>query len=62
MIIYNIKGQQVRTLVNEEFPAGKHSVLWDGRDEHGESVSSGLYFYKLEAGAFNAVKKMILIK
>ena len=60
--IYNIKGQQVCTLVNEVFPAGRHSVLWDGRDDHGEPVSSGLYFYKLETGNFNAIKKMILIK
>jgi hypothetical protein len=60
--IYNIKGQQVHILVNEVFSAGKHSVLWDGRDDYGEPVSSGLYFYKLKAGAFSSVKKMILIK
>jgi hypothetical protein len=60
--IYNIKGQQVRTLVNEVFPAGRHSVLWDGRDDYGIPVSSGIYFYKFETGAFSAIKKMILIK
>jgi hypothetical protein len=60
--IYNIKGQQVRTLVNEVFPAGSHSVLWDGRDNHDKPVSSGLYFYTLKAGTFSSVKKMILIK
>ncbi len=62
VIIYNLKGQKVRTLVNEEFPAGRHSVLWDGRDNKGKPVSTGMYFYKLETGAFSAVKKMILIK
>ncbi len=60
--IFNIKGQQVCTLVNEVFSAGRHSVLWDGRDGQGKPVSSGLYFYKLKAGTFSSVKKMILIK
>jgi hypothetical protein len=60
--IYNIKGQKVCALVNEVFPAGRHSVLWDGRDDQEEPVSSGLYFYKLEAGVFSSVRKMILIK
>ncbi|MBC8415240.1 MAG: T9SS type A sorting domain-containing protein [Candidatus Cloacimonetes bacterium] len=62
LIIFNIKGQKVRTLINEEFPAGRHSVLWDGRDDKCEPVSSGLYFFKLETGTFSSVKKMILIK
>jgi hypothetical protein len=62
IIIYNIKGQQVCTLVNEVFPAGRHSVLWDGKDNHGKHVSSGIYFYKLKAGNFVDVKKAILLK
>lgn len=62
LIIFNIKGQKVCRLVNEVFPAGRHSVLWDGRDNHDKPVSSGLYFYMLKAGTFSSVKKMILIK
>ena len=61
--VYNIKGQKVKTLVNEVLTAGKHSVIWDGRDSNGNRVSSGIYLYKL---IFNnkteAVKKCLLLK
>jgi flagellar hook assembly protein FlgD len=60
--IYNIKGQLVKTLVHEFKPAGEHSVIWDGRDSNGNRVSSGIYFYKLRAGDFQKVRKMILLK
>ncbi|MCK4653513.1 MAG: right-handed parallel beta-helix repeat-containing protein [Candidatus Cloacimonetes bacterium] len=60
--IFNIKGQKVKTLINEALPAGKHSVVWDGRDEKSKNVSSGVYFYKLKAGRFEKVKKMVLLK
>ena len=60
--IYNIKGQLVKTLVNEFKPAGEHSVVWNGNDNYGKPVSSGIYFYKLKAGDFQKVMKMILIK
>jgi hypothetical protein len=60
--IYNIKGQKVKTLVNKVLPAGKHSVVWDGKDDNNKSVSSGIYFYKIKAGNYQKVKKMVLIK
>ncbi|MCK4311244.1 MAG: T9SS type A sorting domain-containing protein, partial [Candidatus Cloacimonetes bacterium] len=60
--IYNLKGQKVKTLVNEVLPAGEHSVVWDGKDINGNRVSSGIYFYKLQSGKFEETKKMILIK
>jgi hypothetical protein len=60
--IYNIKGQLVKTLVNDIKPAGEHSIIWDGRDYNGNRVSSGIYFYKLKAGDFQKVRKMILLK
>ncbi|MCK4312468.1 MAG: right-handed parallel beta-helix repeat-containing protein [Candidatus Cloacimonetes bacterium] len=62
IVIYNIKGQKVKTLVNEVLPAGEHSVIWNGRDSNGNRVSSGIYFYKLQSGKFEETKKMILIK
>jgi len=62
LVIYNLKGQKVRTIVNEIFPAGQHSIIWDGKDGSGNSVSSGLYFYKLKAGRYTSTKKMILMK
>jgi predicted outer membrane repeat protein len=60
--IYNIKGQKVKQLVSEQLSAGQHSVVWNGKDNNGKSVSSGIYFYKLKAGDFQKVKKMILMK
>ncbi|MCK4654686.1 MAG: T9SS type A sorting domain-containing protein [Candidatus Cloacimonetes bacterium] len=60
--IYNIKGQKVKTLVNETKPAGEHSAIWNGRDSNGNRVSSGIYFYKLKSNRYEKIKKMILIK
>jgi hypothetical protein len=60
--IYNIKGQKVKTLVNERLQAGEHSVVWDGRNGNNKSVSSGIYFYKLKAGNFEKSRKMLLMK
>jgi hypothetical protein len=60
--IYNIKGQKVKTLVNKKFDTGEHSVVWDGRDKNNKLVSSGLYFYKLQVGKFEKVRKMILLR
>ena len=62
IIIYNIKGQKVKTLIDDQYSKGAHSVIWDGRDENNQSVSSGLYFYKLSSGKEVQVKKMLLLK
>jgi hypothetical protein len=62
LIIYNILGQKVRTLVNEERVPGNYQVVWDGRDDKGEKVSSGIYFYRLQSGGNSERKKMVLIK
>jgi hypothetical protein len=61
--IYNVAGQLVRTLVNEaKTPGEVHTATWDGRNDAGQSVSSGVYFYKLVAGSFVQTKKMVLLK
>ena len=60
--IYNVKGQKVKTLVNETKSAGEHSVVWDGRDSNNKPVSSGIYFYNLKAGRFEKSRKMLLLK
>ena len=62
LIIYNVLGQNVRTLVAESQPAGFFTVIWDGTDQKGERVASGLYFYRLEAGEFTQTRKMALLK
>jgi len=60
--IYNIKGQQVKRLVDEVYSAGEHKVVWNGRDERGAAVSSGIYFYKMVCGDYVGVKKMVMVK
>ena len=60
--IYNILGQRVRTLVDEEKLPGDYKVVWDGKDEIGKDVASGIYFYKLKSGDFSQSKKMLLLR
>jgi subtilisin family serine protease len=62
LIIYNILGQEVRVLINEQRGAGSHSESWDGTDAGGRVLSSGVYFYKLTAGTFQDIKKMLLLR
>ncbi|MFQ5707617.1 MAG: FlgD immunoglobulin-like domain containing protein [bacterium] len=60
--IYNVLGQLVRSLVDKQEPAGEHRVIWNGKNEKGISVPSGLYIYELKAGDFVGTKKMIFLK
>jgi len=62
LVIYNILGQEVKTLVNEEKQAGIYKVFWDGTDDMGEKVASGIYLSRIEIGGFSEVKKMVLVK
>ncbi|MBN2354567.1 T9SS type A sorting domain-containing protein, partial [candidate division KSB1 bacterium] len=60
--VYNVNGQVIKRLVEKEMPAGRHVVSWDGRNEGGEAVASGVYFCKMEAGAFIAVRRMVVVR
>jgi hypothetical protein len=60
--VYNIKGQLVKTLVNEYKEAGQHKVVWNGESEQGIKASSGVYFYRMETKTGSEVKKMLLLK
>ena len=62
LTIYNLKGQKVRELVNGQFVSGEHSVVWNGTDENGKKVGSGLYLYRLKTGDNEISKKMLLFK
>lgn len=62
LTIYNVLGQQVKTLVNQEMAAGVQTIEWDGTDNTGRTVASGVYFYRLNAGEFQATKKMLMLK
>ncbi len=60
--IYNLNGQKVKMLVDEQRPAGEYTVIWNGTDENDKLVSSGIYFYKMKAKTHEKTKKMILMK
>ncbi|MBL7959831.1 T9SS type A sorting domain-containing protein [bacterium] len=60
--IYNLLGQEVRQLFHGKQGAGQQRVLWDGRDERGKELASGIYIYRLDAGKVSKTKKMILVK
>ena len=61
--VFNIKGQKVKTLINNEYSKGSHSVFWNGDDDSGKVISSGIYYYQLKVnGKAEAVKKCLLMK
>jgi len=60
--IYNIKGQKVKTLINEFREAGYYSVIWNGKDNSNKQVASGLYFYRMKTANYNKMRKILLLK
>ncbi|MGH7454003.1 MAG: DNRLRE domain-containing protein [bacterium] len=62
LVIYNLLGEKIRTLVNASESAGSKQVIWDGTNDAGERVVSGIYIYRLEAGTFTATRKLTFIK
>lgn len=62
LTVYNVLGRSVRRLVAGEMPAGNHSVTWNGTDDNGQSVASGVYLYRLEADSHVQTRKMLLLK
>ncbi len=62
LTVFNLLGQPVNTLVCGELPAGSHSITWDGTDQQGEKLPTGVYFYRLETGNTVQSKKMLLLK
>ncbi len=60
--VFNVLGQRMRTLLNGPVEAGYHQMAWDGRDDTGRQVGAGVYFYRLESGQFQQIRKMTLVK
>jgi flagellar hook assembly protein FlgD len=60
--IYNLIGREVRTLVEGERPPGYHRVRWDGKNEAGQALPAGIYFVRMQAGEFTAVRKIMYMK
>ena len=62
LAVYDLSGRLVRTLVDGQIAAGFHSAPWDGLDDRGREVGSGIYFYSMKAGSYESTRKMTLIK
>jgi predicted secreted hydrolase len=62
MKVYNTRGQEIRLLVDAQYEAGFHSLRWDGRDNYGISVTSGIYLYRIQAGSFSQARKVTLLR
>jgi len=62
LCVYNVKGEKVKTLVDDNLEKGVYQKIWNGTDESGNLAASGVYFYKIKAGSFEKTEKMLLIK
>lgn len=60
--VYSTSGQKIATLLNQKMEAGSHSIKWDGRDAKGKEVAPGIYFYRMEAGNFKAIRKLTILR
>jgi flagellar hook capping protein FlgD len=60
--IYNVLGEKVRTLVNETATRGTYVTIWNGQDDLGNAVNSGVYFYRMSTGDFTSVKRLVMMK
>ena len=62
LVVYDVRGARVRTLVDDRKAGGKYTVDWDGRNDQGTAVGSGVYFYRLVETNFTQTRKMLLLK
>lgn len=60
--IFDLRGRKVKTLAQSEFASGRHSLVWDGTDDSGTPVASGLYLYRMNSGSYSASRRMLLLK
>jgi len=62
LVIYDVLGRRVRTLVDRSFDAGRHTMRWDGRNTFGQPVASGIYLGRLEVGDQRQVQRLVLVR
>jgi hypothetical protein len=62
LVVYDVAGREVRALLNRRLPADRYEVMWDGKNNRGASVASGIYFYRIDAGRHTASRKMVLLR
>ena len=60
--VYNVKGQLVRRLLDSQPILDEYSITWDGKNDQGQRLGSGIYFFKIKSGSYSATRKTILIK
>ena len=60
--VYNLLGQKVKTLLNKNMETGTYTLKWNGRDDTGSMLPSGMYFYELKSPLFTSVKKLVLVR
>ncbi|MCI0493958.1 T9SS type A sorting domain-containing protein, partial [candidate division KSB1 bacterium] len=62
LVVYNLLGQEIKTLINKNHEAGQYNLVWNGKDNLGQAVPSGVYFYRIQAEGFTETKKMLLLE
>ncbi len=62
LVVYNLRGQKVKSLINEEMDMGVHKIIWNGTNNQGKEVASGVYYYRLSCGNYTKTNKMVLMK
>jgi len=62
LVVYNVKGQVIRSLVNEVKNSGHYTVQWDGKDNNGKIVANGIYQYILKTNNYQEIRRMTLLK
>jgi flagellar hook assembly protein FlgD len=62
LTLYNVAGQVVRRLVDQEQAAGRYHVVWDGKDDQGRDMVSGVYLYRMQAAPFQQTRRLVLVK
>jgi len=62
IVIFNMNGQQIRSLVNGEYAAGIHHVVWDAKTDEGSPAPSGIYYYRMTTEGFSEIRKLMLLK
>ena len=62
LVIYNVKGQKVKTLIDNNQTNGNYKIVWNGKDDNNKAVASGVYYYRMTAGKYLSTKKMLLVE
>jgi subtilisin family serine protease len=60
--VYDVRGRLVKSVIDQALPAGRYSIGWDGKDTSGDSVASGVYYYKIQAGAWNDTQRVVVVR